>query len=613
MTIPAHDPAQTTAQEPASTFYPARHAALTAESRAVSKRAYRLRIALQFLAVLTCIPLIRALRETSPAWPILIPLLLAAVVLNLYLRTRGQRDRLARLLKMYDRAMGRLDGTVPQSGHMGEAFRTPDHLFDRDLTILGPDSIFGLLATVRTGVGQRGLAHHLLHLPERAATLERQRAIKELAPRNDLREQIYLLGANDFQQVPAAFFDSWLDDPAPVFHPALRYLLYATTTLLLLLLGAGLWHFASWAALMPNLFDVLAVQSAVAMYLRSRVLPVLNGAANLSNQIQMFRDGIALLQSTVFAAPKLISLQENSREPANAVALLKKLQSQIVVVEQRTKEWFLLASLLLCAGTHAAIAIANWKRQHAAAMKHWLATWGEFEALNALATFAYEHPAYVYPEILATGTGIFEATALAHPLLPSGAVANDIALNDTARLLLISGSNMAGKSTLLRSIGLNAVLAANGAPVRATSARISPMQLGASLALTDSLAEGKSKFLAEVERLHAILRVAETASGVPILFLIDEIFSGTNSVDRRIAAEAVARALIEQHAIGALSTHDLTLTEMAVNPSLAAVNVHMASPDPADPLAFDYRLKPGVNPSSNALAILRLIGIRTDV
>jgi len=593
---------------PAQDFYPARHATLTAESQAIATRATRLRMALAILGLLTLVPILAALRETGPAWHILIPFLCALLALNLYRRTRRQQLRISRLLSLYDRALDRITGVKTQSGHLGEEFRDPAHLYDRDLNLFGSDSLFGLLATVRTGVGQRGLAQHLLHPPTREETLLRQQAIQELTPRNDLREAIDLLGVHQFQQVPATFFDRWLDDPPPVFHPAIRYILFATTALLLAILIAGVGHLAPWSTLNPNLLAVLLLQSAIGLYLRPRVLPVLKAAEGLSNQMEMFREGLALLQRTTFHAPKLIALQSLSREPADAVPLLKKIQSQFVVVEQRTKEWFLLASLFLNAGTHAALSIAAWKRRHAASMKQWLTAWAEFESLSALATYAYEHPANIYPDILPTGTAVFEATALAHPLLPSEAVANDIALNESTSLYLISGSNMAGKSTLLRAIGLNAILASMGAPIRATTARLSPLLIGASIALTDSLAEGKSKFLAEVERLHAILQL--THGDQPVLFLIDEIFSGTNSLDRRIAAEAIARAFILGNAIGALSTHDLTLTEMAANTTLRAVNLHMASPNPADPLAFDYRLKPGINPTTNALAILRLIGIK---
>ncbi len=238
-------------------------------------------------------------------------------------------------------------------------------------------------------------------------------------------------------------------------------------------------------------------------------------------------------------------------------------------------------------------------------MKRWLAVWAEFEALNAIAAYAFENPEDVWPELLPpTHAPIFTATALGHPLL-AGSVTNDITLGPSRQFYLISGSNMAGKSTLLRSIGINAVLAYAGAPVRAASLSLTPLAIGASLALTDSLAEGRSKFLAEVERLSAIVRLSASS---PLLFLVDEIFSGTNSEDRRTAARAVLETLLAHSAIGALSTHDLALTALA-NPTNTGLNVHMASPDPDDPLAFDYKLKPGINTASNALAIVRMMGL----
>ena len=589
------------------TAYAARHRTLTADTTTNRRQARLLRLSLLLLLALVQTLIVLAVRSKLAWWPVAATLACFVPVLYSFLRNRRAYHVLARLLTFYDRALGRLDGSATQSGQTGEAFRTPNHLYDRDLAILGPDSLFGLLATTRTGVGQRGLARDLLEPHTREATLDRQTAIQELAPRLDLRESIHLLGSYDFHQVPATFFDEWLEEPSVAFHPVIRYVLVLTSSLLVAGLIAGLGHLLAWSALTPNLLPVLAAQCVLGFYLRPRVLPILNGAAPLSNQMRMFEDGIALLQQARFHSPHLVALQERSVRPHNAVLALKKVQSQFVIVQQRNKAVFLVASLLTNAGTHAALLIAAWKQQHAAAMKQWLATWAEFESLNALATYAFEHPQNTYPEILPFGCASFEATALAHPLLGPEAVANDIALNPTQSLYLISGSNMAGKSTLLRAIGLNAVLAAAGAPIRATHARIGPLTLGASLALTDSLAEGKSKFLAEVERLHAILQLAEQPT--PVLFLIDEIFSGTNSLDRRVAAETVAQALIAHQAIGALSTHDLTLTEMAARPALRAVNLHMASPDATEPLTFDYRLKPGVNTTSNALAILRLIGI----
>jgi DNA mismatch repair ATPase MutS len=241
-------------------------------------------------------------------------------------------------------------------------------------------------------------------------------------------------------------------------------------------------------------------------------------------------------------------------------------------------------------------------------MRRWLEAWGEFEALLALATYAAEHEENVWPEIV-EGAALFEAKGMVHPLLwRADAVANDVALGEGVQFLLISGSNMAGKSTLLRAMGANAVLALAGASVPANGLSMSALQIGASLAINDSLAEGKSKFLAEVERLRDLLALARDKPGES-LFLIDEVFSGTNSLDRRVAAEAVLRGLLAAGAIGALSTHDLALAELAQIVSLGGRNVHMASPDESDPLGFDYLLKAGVNRTTNGLAIVRLLGL----
>ena len=293
--------------------------------------------------------------------------------------------------------------------------------------------------------------------------------------------------------------------------------------------------------------------------MRKRVVPSLKSAATLQQHVKLITEGLALLQASDFTAAKLRELKRRATEPAGAVALLSRLERQLEIVEQRPKEYFLILSLLLAAGTQVAISIARWKRQHAVAMAVWLDAWAEFETLNALASYAYEHPEDAWPELLPAGAPVIEGQEVGHPLL-EGSVRNDVALGRDKRFYLISGSNMAGKSTLLRSIGINAVLAYAGAPVRARAMRLTPMRLGAALALTDSLAEGKSKFKAEVERLARIVALSKEA---PVLFLVDEIFSGTNSHDRRAAAGAVLGALLRNGAAGALSTHDLALTDLA--------------------------------------------------
>ena len=587
----------------------------TAQEQRLSRRKSQALFALLVVLAIVAVRVRLSLQGIGAMWPLGLAVAAGVVLILVYMSLESKLGRLYRLVAHTELAIHRADpATSPseqQSGRMGEELRTPDHLYDRDLNILGPDSLFGLLATVRTGLGERGLAGYLLQPPEAGQheVLARQAAIQELTPRVELREHIAVMGTSRFQQVPANFFDAWLAAPTPTFHPLYRIALAITSTLIVGMALLVLIQVVPPAAMLPNIAIAAAVQTLIALRLRDRLKPILDSTTRLSNHIQLVSEGLALLGKESFTATRLQSLQQAVLNPP-APPLLKKLQNSVIFLQQRDKEFFMALSLLIAGGSQAAMAIATWKHKHAARMTAWLAAWSEFEALNALATYAFENPANVYPDVLPpTNPATFEAVALGHPLLALDVcVTNDIALNPANRFYLISGSNMAGKSTLLRAIGLNAVLAYTGAPVRAASLRLSHLTLGASLALTDSLAESKSKFLAEVERLANIVRASEHVP--PVLFLIDELFSGTNSHDRRAAAEAVLRKLLANGSIGALSTHDLALTDLAT-PANFGANVHMTSPDPDDPLAFDYRLKPGVNPTTNALAVLRMMGLDT--
>jgi hypothetical protein len=560
--------------------------------------------------------------------PMLFSAAIAALV-GLVVYLIRQQTKLAieqRLLVLYDRNLNRANGTETQSGRTGiepgQKLRTAGHIYERDLDILGPNSLFGLLNTARTGPGERGLARYLLEPATHEETLHRQQAVKELLPQIDLREKIALLGASSFQQITATFFDDWLDDAPPIFARAIRPVLILIASINIALLFAGLSHLIPWDLIIPNLAITVCIQTAICFYLRPQVIPLLSTSSKLQQNVRLVADGLALMQATTFHSVKLTHLQNVSLQPAQAVKLLKRLESPLTIVQQRNKEWYFALSVFFAAGTQSAVSIAIWKRKHSAALRSWLAAWAEFEALNALATYAFEHPTdsnsdsdshseasqNSWPELLPlSDPPQYEARSLGHPLLIN-AVTNDISLGPGARFYLVSGSNMSGKSTLLRSIGINAVLAYAGAPVRAQSLRLTPLAIGASLGLTDSLAEGRSKFLAEVERLATIINTSATSL---LLFLVDEIFSGTNSEDRLAAAAAVLRKLLASAAIGALSTHDLALTDLAT-PATHGLNVHMASPSPEDPLAFDYKLKPGINTASSARAILRLIGIGND-
>jgi DNA mismatch repair ATPase MutS len=257
---------------------------------------------------------------------------------------------------------------------------------------------------------------------------------------------------------------------------------------------------------------------------------------------------------------------------------------------------------------HTTLAAERWRAEHGAAVRAWVSAVGEFEALLSLAAYHYEHPDDPFPEFV-EGSARFEGVSLGHPLLPAErCVRNGASVGDTSKVMLISGSNMSGKSTLMRTVGINVVLAMAGAPVRASSFRLTPLQVGASIRINDSLHEGSSRFYAEITRLRQLLELTEGA--LPLLFLLDELLQGTNSKDRRIGAEGVVKAFVERAAIGLISTHDLALTDIAGLQPGAIHNVHFQDEIENGRMKFDFTLREGVVTRSNGIELMRSVGLK---
>ena len=291
--------------------------------------------------------------------------------------------------------------------------------------------------------------------------------------------------------------------------------------------------------------------------------------------------------------------------PSRQIARLNRL---IDLLDAQRNVIFAPLALILLWPVQLAIAIESWRRSSGLAVVRWLDAVGEFEALSSLAGHAYERPHDPFPELADDGT-CFEGEGLGHPMIPETRnVRTDLHLSDQReRLLIVSGSNMSGKSTLLRTVGTNTVLAMAGATVRARRLRLSQLQVGASIRIQDSLQAGASRFYAEITRLRQIVGLTEKAPRV--LFLLDEILHGTNSHDRRIGAEGVVRGLIERGASGLITTHDLTLARIADELGPQAANVHFEDQLEGGKLSFDYQLRPGIVQRSNALELMRSVGL----
>ena len=527
------------------------------------------------------------------------------IALVIWHERNARRQQLAqRAIRFSQLGLARVHGTWQGQGSAGEAYRDADHPYADDLDVFGAGGLFDLISMARSQPGEALLAAWLLAPAGREAVLARQDAVRDLAPRLDLREEIALLGDDMQAGVHPEKLAAWGAGPAvPVFTGARWLMLVAA-------LASGT-AFVGWLAqqwtLLP-FFGILLAVIPLAMAMRPAVGRMLHTLDARSADLKLMAALLARLEREAFQSPRLLKLQSDlSAGGVPASLQIHRLQKWIDWLESDRNAFFAIPAFCLLWRPQFALAIERWRQQAGPHLGPWVAAMAELEALASLAGFAYEHPHAAYPELV-SGSRVFEATALAHPLIAGQrAVANDLAFGESPRLLIVSGSNMSGKSTLMRAVGLNAALAWAGAPVCAQQLRISPFTLGASLRANDSLLEGRSRFYAEIRRLRQVVDLAGRER--PLLFLIDEVLSGTNSHDRRIGAEAILKGLLARGAVGLTTTHDLALTRIPEVLAGLAVNVHFQDEMVEGQLHFDYRLRPGVVERSNALELMRSIGL----
>jgi DNA mismatch repair ATPase MutS len=338
-----------------------------------------------------------------------------------------------------------------------------------------------------------------------------------------------------------------------------------------------------------------------------RIEPVITAVERAEPALALLAGVLARVERETFQSERLVVLHDRLRgEESTASQEIERLRKLVALLDARRNQFFAPVAVLLLWTTHVALAIERWRVRSGARIGTWIEAVGEIEALGSLASFALEHPSYAMPEIVGDGP-LFDARELGHPLIPAARrVTNSIRLDPTLRLLVVSGSNMSGKSTMMRSVGIAAVLAMTGGPICARALRIAPTAVGASIRIADSLQENASRFYAEILRIRQVLEMSQRG---PLLFLLDEMLAGTNSHDRRIGAEAIVRALVEHGAIGMVSTHDLALAQIAGELAPKAANVHFEDRIEEGRVVFDYRMRDGVVTKSNALELMRSVGI----
>ncbi len=538
----------------------------------------------------------------SPWW-LAAPVAAFVVTADYHSRVLRARDLAQRAVGFYEQGLARVEDRWAGVGERGERFNDPHHVYAADLDLYGKGSLFQLLSTARTRMGEDALAQWLLAPATVPQIQERHGALSELRDQLDLREDLAVIGEDVGVGVHPEALLKWAQSPALMKPSWIRSL----SPLLAALAIAAALVWAVWGTATP-LILIVVIEAALSYWLKKPIEEALHGTENAFRDLDLLSGVLARVEAHKFQAPLLHALQSELMSggfpSSQAIARLRTLVNRI---NSRHNIFVRIIDAPLMYFVQVAFAAERWRKVHGSALRSWVHAIGQMEALLSLATYSFEHPFDPFPDFT-DGPASFDAEELGHPLVPAATcVRNHVSICGEAGVLLVSGSNMSGKSTLLRAVGMNVVLAMAGAPVRVRRLRLTPLHVGASIRINDSLQEGSSRFYAEIKRLRQIFDFA--AADPPLLFLLDELLQGTNSKDRRIGAEGIVRALLNRGAIGLVSTHDLALTDIGGTGERRLHNVHFQDELENGRMIFDYKLREGIVTKSNGLALMRSIGL----
>ncbi len=550
---------------------------------------------------------------------------LAAFIVLVILHERAvrMRTRAENGAKFYERGLARIDDTWPGTGDEGTDFADEHHPYAGDFDLFGRGSLFELLSVAVTPAGRRRLASWLKEPARDASEIRaRQSAVLELRENVALREDVAIEAAEVAREVESAKLDAWGAQPpvriaaweriAGNSLPIANLVLLIVTLPSLIAKLVGMTHPELSFGLIANvpatpLVVMLVITAFFARYLHPKIEPVIMAVERAEPALALLGGVLSRIERESFTSERMRGLHASLRgAELPASREIEKLRKLVALLDARRNQFFAPFAVVLLWTAHVAMAIERWRMRSGSRIGEWIEAVAEIEALSSMASFAFEHPSYAMPEVVEHGP-VFDARDLGHPLIPAKRrVTNSLALNETLRLLVVSGSNMSGKSTMMRSAGIAAVLAMAGAPACASALRLSTMQVGASIRIADSLQENASRFYAEILRIRQVLEMSKRGR---LLYLLDEILAGTNSHDRRIGADAIVRGLVERGSIGLVSTHDLALAQIADALASKAANVHFEDHIEDGKVVFDYRMRPGVVTKSNALELMRSVGI----
>ena len=543
---------------------------------------------------------------TLPSHWLLLPASLFAVLVVGHSRNARQIQHAKRAIDFYERGLDRLDNRWIGVGPSGDRYRNLDHPYSGDLDIFGEGSLFELLCDVRTRLGEDVLAKWLSETAEPDVIRERQAAVLELRDQLDFREELALLDADVHDELDQNQLARWVrEEPRPISRKqrtvAIILGFLAPLTLAAWMLGYGL---------SPFLIIVLIEIAYYGVVLRE-IRHIGSEADEAGAGLAILFQVLEHLEQQQFSSPLLkklrASLDTEGHSPSWQIAKLRNLIQTLNNCMQN--QFYAPIAFLLGLPVHAVHRVERWRERIGPHIAGWLEAVGQIEAVSSIAGHAFERPEDPFPEIVDPVNGpCFVAEEIGHPLIAKkDCIRNGVRLDGEQRLIMVSGSNMSGKSTLMRTLGINAVLALSGSPVRAKSLKLTPLQIGTAMRVNDSLQQGASLFYQVISRIKSVVELA--GGKPPLLYLLDEILQGTNSHDRRVGAEGIIHQLVRQGAIGLVTTHDLALTRIVDSLEGHATNIHFEDHLINGRMYFDYRIRPGVVEKSNALELMRMIGL----
>jgi energy-coupling factor transporter ATP-binding protein EcfA2 len=487
-----------------------------------------------------------------------------------------------------------------------------------DLDLFGEASLFHLVSMANTPIGVAMLSDWFLHPGDPGTVVERQQAVAELAPALEMRQELRRRGLKvaDRRTDPGRFFHWAEAEPWLAKRHWLKWASWCLPVLLVLcaVLGAmGVVPSSAWVV-------PFAMNVALGSMFCRQVHEIFGSISSRHGEIGHYADLFQLIGAVPVASAYMTQLQQQTAardgEAGHEIQRLGRIMD-LANLRFSSMAYFLIQSVT-CWDFHILALLEGWQRRNGSRVRRWFEALGEWEAVCSLANLAYDNPQWVFPVIenQPLDEQSLRARSLGHPLIPDDRrVANDVTIGPRGTFLMVTGSNMSGKSTLLRSVGANVVLAQAGGPVCADEFTLPPVLLATSMRIHDSLTSGVSFYMAELKRLKQIVDAARerrAGSGRAFLYLLDEILQGTNTSERQIAVRRVLAHLIAEGAIGAVSTHDL---QLAADPVLAKAGraVHFRetihSESGRQEMTFDYKLREGLATTSNALKLLEMVGL----